>query len=370
MKILIVSKAFFPEISPRAYRATELAKEFARQGHQVSIILPKRAFDLETFKSLYPNISIKEFGPCKFKPVILKGNSLQRLIRKIIQRTGTLLFEYPDIEFIFQLPKVLIKESGFNLLISIAAPHPVHWGVSRAIKINHDLTETWVADCGDPYMGVTLETFRKPFYFKYFEKDFCRRVDYITIPTEGAADAYYPEFRQKLKVIPQGFDFSETFIEKNEINNEIPTFAYAGSLANKGVRCPFLVMEYLKTVNQDFRFHVFSGSINGILSGYKPSFGEKLVVHEQLNRTLLLNELKKMDFLINFDNGTSTQLPSKLIDYALTERPIMNIYPIKPDYTLIDQFLKHDYSRQYHVNNLEWYNIQNVVSEFIQLAKK
>ncbi len=370
MKILIVSRAFYPDISPRANRTTELAKEFARQGHQVRIILPKRNFDLETFKSLYPKISIKEFGPLKFKPVTLKGNIIQRTIRKIIKRTGTLFFEYPDIEFLFQLPKSIKNESGFDLLISIAAPHPVHWGVSRAIKENPQLTKTWVADCGDPYMGETLATFRKPFYFKYFEKNFCRNADFITVPTAGATDAYYPEFRQKIKIIPQGFDFSETLKEKNDINNEIPTFAYAGSLAFKGVRCPFLVLEYLKSVKQDFRFHFFSGSVNGILSNYKSSFGEKLIVHEKLDRTLLIDKLKKMDFLINFDNGTSKQLPSKLIDYALTERPILNIYPLKPDYTLIDQFLKQDYSRQYHVNNIERYNIKNVVSEFIQLAKK
>lgn len=370
MKILIVSRAFYPEISPRAFRTTELAKEFARQGHHVRVILPERNIDLETLKSLFPNISIKEFGPLKFKPVVLKGNKIQRLIRKIIRRAGTLFLEYPAIELLFQLPKVLVNESGFDLLISIAAPHPIHWGVSRAIKKNHDLTKTWVADCGDPYMGETLGTFRKPFYFKYLEKDFCRKTDYITVPTEGAIEAYYQEFRQKIRIIPQGFDFSEPLKEKNTINNEIPTFAYAGSLANKGVRCPFPVLEYLKTVKQDFHFHVFSASVNGFLSGYKSSFGEKLIVHEKLDRTLLLNELRKMDFLINFDNGTSKQLPSKLIDYALTERPILNIYPLKPDYTLIDQFLKQDYSRQYHVNDLERYNIKNVVSEFTQLAKK
>ncbi len=82
MKILIVSRAFYPEISPRAFRTTELAKEFARQGHQVKIILPERNVDLEPFKSLFPNISIKEFGPLKFKPVILKGNMIAKVNKK------------------------------------------------------------------------------------------------------------------------------------------------------------------------------------------------------------------------------------------------------------------------------------------------
>jgi len=33
-KILIVSNAFYPEISPRSFRTTELAKELSRQGHK------------------------------------------------------------------------------------------------------------------------------------------------------------------------------------------------------------------------------------------------------------------------------------------------------------------------------------------------
>ena len=88
MKVLIVSRAFYPDIAPRAFRTIELVKEFARQGHQVKIILPERTFDLDTLKSLFPNISIKKFGPLKFNPVVLKGNKIQRLIRKIIQQIG------------------------------------------------------------------------------------------------------------------------------------------------------------------------------------------------------------------------------------------------------------------------------------------
>lgn len=41
-KILIVSKSFYPLISARSLRTTELAKEFARQGHKVTVITPKK----------------------------------------------------------------------------------------------------------------------------------------------------------------------------------------------------------------------------------------------------------------------------------------------------------------------------------------
>ena len=44
-KILLVSSAFYPEISPRSFRATELAKEFCRRGHDVTVISKFREHD-------------------------------------------------------------------------------------------------------------------------------------------------------------------------------------------------------------------------------------------------------------------------------------------------------------------------------------
>ena len=39
-KVLIISKAFYPEISPRSFRTTQLANELVRQGCDVTVMLP------------------------------------------------------------------------------------------------------------------------------------------------------------------------------------------------------------------------------------------------------------------------------------------------------------------------------------------
>jgi hypothetical protein len=52
-KLLIVTHGFYPEQSPRSFRATELAKEFCRQGHQVSIIAPYREGVEDLIKKVY-----------------------------------------------------------------------------------------------------------------------------------------------------------------------------------------------------------------------------------------------------------------------------------------------------------------------------
>ncbi|MCK5338692.1 MAG: hypothetical protein KAJ50_07770, partial [Bacteroidales bacterium] len=93
-----------------------------------------------------------------------------------------MFFEYPAIEEMFKVKKILKNENGYDLLISFAVPFPVHWGTAWARTKNHEIAKVWVADCGDPYMGNTNDSFRKLFYFKYPEKWFCKKTDFITIP--------------------------------------------------------------------------------------------------------------------------------------------------------------------------------------------
>ena len=73
-----------------------------------------------------------------------------------------------------------------------------------------------------------------------------------------------------------------------------------------------------------------------------------------------------VDFLINFDNNVSGQLPSKLIDYAMTSKPILNIES-DLNINIIDEFLNGDYSNSLKIHNLDDYKIENVTNKFIDL---
>ena len=64
-KILLVTNGFFPEISPRSYRATELAKEFCRQGHEVTVISKLREYNYSEFLSEWP-INLKMWEKSRF----------------------------------------------------------------------------------------------------------------------------------------------------------------------------------------------------------------------------------------------------------------------------------------------------------------
>ena len=102
-KILIISKAFYPNISPRSFRATELAKEFSRQGHDVTVITEFT----EDQESLVKENGIKiiDLGKPFLKPIELKGGAIEYNLRRFLRRGLLMLFEFPDIELIWQVKK-------------------------------------------------------------------------------------------------------------------------------------------------------------------------------------------------------------------------------------------------------------------------
>lgn len=366
MKILVVSGAFYPNASPRSFRTTELVKELYRQGHTVTLFAPEYRFDYTDFLKEYPiNLRFVRIGAKRFE---MNGNGrIATLFNRMSRRFTSTFLEYPDIKFRYLLPKRLSGLEGYDLLISIAIPHPVHWGVEKALKKNHLLAKTWVADCGDPFMLCKTDTFRKPFYFKPFELAFCRRADYITVPIEEAETGYYPQFRHKLRVIPQGFDFNAVKRVERYVPNDPITFYYAGAFIPDR-RDPRPILDFLEESNVDFRFIVHTKQ-ETLLAGYRARLKDKLIVRPYIDRLELLYRMSQADFLLNLENGLQEQSPSKLIDYALTGRPILSLDSQNLDREKFRAFLNRDYSKAYVIPDMERYDIRNVVAGFLALAK-
>lgn len=365
-KILIVCRSFYPEISPRSFRATELAKEFARQGHEVTVLTHFRDFDYSEFIKSY-NLQIKYFSPNTLKNLSIPF--LKKVSHKI-NRMLYMLFHYPDIEIAWHLKKKLKHEKGFDLMISVAVPYPVHWGTAWARTKNNRIANIWIADCGDPFMGNKLESFKFPFYFKYIEKYTFRKCDYITIPVEDAISGYYKEFHYKIKVIPQGFDFNEIKTINKTSHEIMPVFAYAGGISKNGIRSPLKLIQYLNSLDRDFKFHIYATAGKEIVAQLATESSGRIIIHDALPRAELLPELANMDFLVNFDNGNKTQMPSKLIDYAITGVPILNINPENPDISLINEFLNGNYINSLKIKNIEQFKIDNVCKLLLNLLNE
>jgi len=366
-KILIVTAAFYPENSPRSFRATELAKEFSNQGHGVTLITVPRNHEQEVFCK-ERNIVLKHIHRLVFRDIVVSSGILG-LIMRGLKRLLLMLFEYPEIEFTYRFKQVLQKESGYDLLISIAAPYPVHWGVAWARTTQHQIATTWVADCGDPYMGNESDSFKRLFYFGWIEKWMFRKVDKIAIPIETARSAYYKEFHTKISVIPQGVNFDEFKLFCNPYQeNQVVSFAYAGTFI-AGKRDPRKLLDYLISLPSDFRFYIYTG-MHSWLSEYERLSKGRIIFKPYVSRKELIGILSQMDFLVNIENSTTTQAPSKLIDYYISGRPVLAVTSDDPRTEVVDSFFEKEYSKRYRFENFDKYRIQSVCDQFLTLITK
>ena len=366
-RILIVSKFFYPLNTPRSFRTTELSIELSRQGYDVNVLTPKLSIHNE-FELKY-NLSIEDLGQPKWKTQNSKGTGIILMGKKLLRRAGQLLFDYPNIEFYFLVRKALknqLKEKiVYDLLISIAAPHSIHWGISSLWGKNN-IAKRWIADCGDPFMGQENDTFKHPFYFKYIEKSFCKNVDYITIPIASAIPAYYPEFHSKIRIIPQGFNFDEIETATSDIN-DFPTFAYAGSLI-PGRRDPKDFLDFLVNYKLPYTFDIYTNN-KSLIKPYADRSRGRIRLKDYLPRKELLFELSKLDFVVNFENAGEKQIPSKLIDYAIIKKPILSVNSFHFNETVASEFLKGSYEGGLIISNIEQYRIENVAKQFLNLTE-
>ena len=256
--------------------------------------------------------------------------------------------------------------SKYDLLISIAVPYSIHWGVAAAWS-QQKCAKVWVADCGDPYCLQENDTFKPPFYFHWVEKWFMRKVDFISVPTENSFRGYFEEFHSKIQVIPQGFKFSDIQIKEPFQDSKI-RFGYGGVFI-PGKRDPKQFIDYIRALpdSKDFEFHIHTST---------PQFVEPLIKNETriilcppIDRVDLLEKFSQFNFVINFSNQGLAQTPSKLIDYFIIEKPILNIESNNFTPTVFEQFLKGNYEQQLHIKNGTGYQIENVVSKFLNLTE-
>lgn len=359
MRILLVSGFFYPQNTPRAFRTTELAKEFARLGHEVHVYFPESEFDYSDFEKQNPNIQIKQIPS-------IGGEAPKARFKYVFWRIANIMLAYPAIKYYSLLQNVLRDEKDYDLLVSIAVPHPIHWGIGRIYK-KRRIAKTWIADCGDPYMLCKTDSHNPPSYMRYFEDIWCKRCDYISVPTDTSYTGYYPEYHHKIKVIPQGFNFDEIQNPAYSPNN-VPTFIFAGAFI-KGKRDPQKLMDFLCHIDKPFKFIVYGTNAQSFLGRFCDKLEDKLEIREPIARNFLIPEMAKADFLLNIGNGTNVQTPSKLIDYTLAGRPILTIETNDIKEKVLMEFLGGNYIHRDIEIDISRYNIHNVAQQFLALCK-
>lgn len=363
MKILIISNHAFPKQGPRAFRTTELAEQLSRSGHNVVLYSVHGKYDYTKYEE-ETGITMRDISPW-FATDANDGPGRYNIFDKVMFHYFHRLLVWPQCEFHFCVDRIIKENPNMDMLITIAYPHSIHSGAARAKRRHPSIfPKTWICDCGDPFM---LNPFIKaPSYLRRFEDMWCSECDYIAVPTEESYKGYYKQYWDKIRVIPQGFDFSKTPVAEYK-KNRVPTFLFMGSIY-PGVRDPHAFMDYLLKFDKPYKFIMMMRT--PLEERYvKESNGQiEYIVGKE--RKDVVWECSKADFLINITNPTSVQTPSKLIDYGISRRPVIDIPTDFTDPSLFLQFYQGNYQGEHKISFLDRYRIENVAKQFVELAKE
>lgn len=361
MKILIVSQYFPPYNTPRAFRTFELAKEFSRIGHDVTVYSLIGNHDNSDLENKY-GFTVKDLGPSRFGNADSTGYWNKNIIYRVCAHVF-IKYEFPSFELAYLIKNKITDIESYDIVISIAWPFWIHFGIG-ILKKRSKRFPLWISDCGDPFTGNPFN--RYPHFYKKIERWWGNLTDYITIPIEQAKKAYYPEVQAKLHVIPQGFDFSNIRISEYVKNKKL-TFVYAGQFY-EGIRDPRKFLDYLSTLDIDFVFKIFTNDTKA-MSSYEDKLGSKLELRGYISREQLLMILSSADFLVNIKNIGTVQSPSKLIDYTLARRPILTITSdfAMPEKEIFSEFCNYDFSRRDNEIDISEFDIKSVADKFLKL---
>lgn len=71
-------------------------------------------------------------------------------------------------------------------------------------------------------------------------------------------------------------------------------------------------------------------------------------------------ECGKTDFILNVTNPSNVQAPSKLIDYGITNRPVLHIDNNYNNCAVFLKFYEGDYTSDHKIDFLDNYHIEKV----------
>jgi len=312
-KVLIIAERVYPDTGPRSHRVMSLAEGLTRFDFDVTVAAYlDPSYNYTIYSSKFINLGTSLFG--------IKRSDGRRLFKKFNLTLSKLLsriIEYPNIE-ILRHAYPLLGEQKWDILISVARPYTVHWAVLYYLRQN-DKSFIWLSDCGDPYPSST-----SPWYLKYILEIWYKTTDKILVPTANSLAAYNEDFHNKFCLVPQGVNIADLRpLGPCELSAKIVRFGYCGTIY-EDIRNPENFLSFVDNLDLEYEFHLWTKSQNYFIQ-VLPNSRSKIVFNPIVSRKELIEKLSNMHFNLNFENNNVVQTPSKLIDYYLSGRPILNV---------------------------------------------
>jgi hypothetical protein len=353
MRLLIVTHLFAPALSPRAFRWHAIARHWAAQGHDVEVVTaphpgspPTETLDgirvlrigsrFEAWRARFAPPAITAAVPAAAPP-----RASRRAAKWLHDRTWKRIY-WPDHATTWYGaagPRAHARggPARHDAVITVALPFTAHL-VGLACR---DQAPAWLADSGDPFSLNLASPPNNRWLYDGLNRRAEARVlaaaDSLTVTTAGTRErilAAFPAARGKVAVIPP---VAAPPAAPDDGNRFFPVdgkrrLVFLGNLY-PGLREPGPLLDLLRRLRAAEPQLLAAHEVH--LFGAPGNFADALAAaaaewpglrwHAPVDRPTVARVLATADALINIGNATEDQLPSKLVEYASTGKPILNL---------------------------------------------
>ena len=346
-KYLIVTHQFLPHVSPRTTRWKLLVDELVSLGHEVTVLTGTKQHSQDS------NIEIIFVGNSRASNVVVSlrnqsnsldsKNRIKSIIFKLLKKVYRFVirnFAWPDYTMfwlisVFKVRKKLNLE--YDVLVTVSLPFSSH---IAGYLINKKMGKPWIMDVGDPFTLKTTAPENNSFLYgrlnKHYETKFYQQASKVLFTHDDARKIHIKEFQINPSITAVGqpiSKFREHLYEQtknyNYTNNDIK-FGYFGIFTH-GVRTPVNFINFLdKFQNYEMHWYINSDSESILQKNTLDSSKHNFNSHVARDEALQLMT-KSFHCLVSIGNLNPNQIPSKVIEYIATGKPVIHFAEIKDD---------------------------------------
>jgi len=328
MKKLLLISYFFPPIqSAESTMAFNSVKYLPLFGWEIIVLSAKKPrqekIDLSTLSSIPKNI------------LVHRTSSIENIISRTLSHFKIL----PDnkigwIYFAVREGKKLLKDESIDIIVSRSTPITSHL---IGLKLSLSSKLPWIACFSDPWV-------QNPYIFypnkiirelnENLEKKIMLKTEKIVVTTKQMKRLFVEKYNieDKITIIPNSYDPSEFLHKVNKTKKEKFVITYIGNFY--GSRSPESFLKALKLLDKNISEEIevrLIGSIGKfryLTSKY--NLNNIVQVINSIPRKNIFTQLFNSDVLLLIDapsNKENVFLPSKLLEYINTSKPILAITP-------------------------------------------
>ena len=348
MRVLLVNYYYKPMVDAHAYRWAQLSEYWVGKGFEVDVICSKVAGIKNIENCCGVNVTRVGFrAATKIQSEAVdsqqKKNSILFflcMIKKLLKEIYRKIY-WPDglWHWGFAAAYELVKRRGkqYDLIVSYAPSFSAHLAVLMCKKILKQKFY-WVADYGDPFSTSISMPHNNSFLYGWVnhavEKMVLNNANKNCFTSKATLEDYFFKFgmRNKFHIIPHLVNVDKVYLGNKvakckEIS--VVRLVFVGNF-HVGIREPFLASKIVNELAKELYekkgykviFDIY-GASNGI--DINSVCDSTIRWHGPLERERVDEVLQRAHFLVNIENNNCSMVPSKVVEYVATGKPVIDI---------------------------------------------